>query len=132
MAASEEIHDVAEIPRRPCPAPIVERVHESQHPARLVRLARLFPAPVAHAAPPVMIMVIEPMSGPQSSTMEASAKNLQYAVKRDNDAGGVLDRKLTSSSVTTCSARKTEKTVLTELNGSITHFVMQGIGANVR
>ncbi|CAB3723821.1 hypothetical protein R8871_05112 [Paraburkholderia graminis C4D1M] len=91
----------------------------------------IFPAPVAHAAPPVKIMVIEPMSGPQSSTMEASAKNLQYAVKRDNDAGGVLGSKIDLQFCDDKFSPKDGKDCLDRAIGSDTHFVMQGIGANV-
>ncbi|MEX3937185.1 branched-chain amino acid ABC transporter substrate-binding protein [Paraburkholderia phymatum] len=85
----------------------------------------------AHAAAPIRIMVIEPMSGPQSSTMELSAKNLQFIVKRDNAAGGVLGSKIELEFCDDKFSPKDGKNCLDRAIGNDVHFVMQGVGANV-
>jgi branched-chain amino acid transport system substrate-binding protein len=85
----------------------------------------------AQAAPPIKLMVIEPLSGAQSPTMEASTKSLQFIVKRDNDAGGILGSKV---DVEFCDDKfnpKDGKNCLDRAIGSDVHFVMQGIGTNV-
>jgi branched-chain amino acid transport system substrate-binding protein len=86
---------------------------------------------VAHAAAPIKIMVIEPMSGPQSPTMESSAKNLQFIVKRDNDAGGILGSKVELEFCDDKFSPKDGKNCLDRAMGNDVHFVMQGIGTNV-
>ncbi|SKD02188.1 amino acid/amide ABC transporter substrate-binding protein, HAAT family [Burkholderia sp. YR290] len=85
----------------------------------------------ALAAEPIRIMVIEPLSGPQSSTMEASSKNLQFAVKRDNEAGGILGSKIDLQFCDDKFSPKDGKNCLDRAIGNDVHFVMQGIGANV-
>ncbi|MGF6872788.1 branched-chain amino acid ABC transporter substrate-binding protein [Paraburkholderia sp. MM5477-R1] len=85
----------------------------------------------AQAGPPIKMMLIEPLSGPQSSTMEASSKNLQYAVKRDNDAGGILGSKVDLELCDDKFNPKDGKTCLDQAIGNDVHFVIQGIGANV-
>jgi branched-chain amino acid transport system substrate-binding protein len=76
-------------------------------------------------------MVIDPMSGPQSSTMEASAKSLQFVVKRDNDAGGILGSKIDLQFCDDKFDPKDGKNCLDRAIGEDVHFVMQGIGTNV-
>jgi branched-chain amino acid transport system substrate-binding protein len=85
----------------------------------------------AHAGAPIKMMVIDPLSGPQSSTMEASAKNLQYAVKRDNDAGGILGSKVDLQMCDDKFNPKDGKNCLDRAIGDDVHFIMQGIGTNV-
>ena len=86
---------------------------------------------VAHAAAPIKIMVIDPMSGPQSLTMQSSAKNLQFAVKRDNDAGGILGSKIDLEFCDDKFDPKDGKNCLDRAIGNDVHFIMQGIGTNV-
>lgn len=86
---------------------------------------------IAHAAAPIKIMVIDPMSGPQSPTVESSGKNLQFIVKRDNDAGGILGSKIDLEFCDDKFSPKDGKNCLDQAIGNDVHFVMQGIGTNV-
>jgi branched-chain amino acid transport system substrate-binding protein len=86
---------------------------------------------MAHAAAPIRIMVIDPMSGPQSPTMESSGKNLQFIVKRDNDAGGILGSKIELEFCDDKFNAKDGKNCLDRAIGEDVHFVMQGIGTHV-
>jgi branched-chain amino acid transport system substrate-binding protein len=85
----------------------------------------------AHAAAPIKIMVIDPMSGPQSPTMESSAKSLQFVVKRDNDAGGILGSKVELEFCDDKFNPKDGRNCLDRAIANDVHFVMQGIGTNV-
>jgi branched-chain amino acid transport system substrate-binding protein len=94
-------------------------------------IAALACGSAARAAEPIKIMLIDPLSGPQSATMEATTKNLQYAVKRTNDAGGVNGTKI---ELLTCDSKfspKDGRDCLDRAIGSDVHFILQGIGANV-
>ncbi|WP_176120385.1 branched-chain amino acid ABC transporter substrate-binding protein [Paraburkholderia youngii] len=86
---------------------------------------------LAHAGQPLRIMLIDPLSGPQSATMQATSRNLEYAVKRDNDAGGLLGQKI---ELTTCDSKfnpKDAKSCLDRAIGSDIHYILQGVGNNV-
>ncbi|HEV3106516.1 MAG TPA: branched-chain amino acid ABC transporter substrate-binding protein [Trinickia sp.] len=100
--------------------------------ARIAAMAAtLTCANVAHAAQPLRVMLIDPLSGPQSATMEATTRNLQYAVKRDNDAGGLFGSKI---ELTTCDSKfspKDAKNCLDRAIGSDIHYILQGVGNNV-
>jgi branched-chain amino acid transport system substrate-binding protein len=123
---------------------MLKKLSAAAHMTRVTRIARITLRTVltlaacaaafdaAHAAPPpIRIMVIEPMSGPQSPTMEASAKNLQYIVKRDNAAGGLLGAPIELEFCDDKFNPKDGKNCLDRAIGNDVHFVMQGIGTNV-
>jgi branched-chain amino acid transport system substrate-binding protein len=85
----------------------------------------------AFAAETMKVMLIDPMSGPQSATMERALKNLQYAIKRDNDAGGLAGAKV---ELVVCDSKfnpKDGKNCLDRAIGEDIHYVFQGIGSNV-
>lgn len=104
---------------------------------RISRLSSLAMLPIAlacgaaTAADPIKVMLIDPISGPQSATMERSIKNFQYLIKRDNDAGGLLGNKV---ELVICDSKfnpKDGKNCLDRAIGDDIHFVIQGIGSNV-
>ncbi|MFZ6648862.1 branched-chain amino acid ABC transporter substrate-binding protein [Undibacterium sp. TJN25] len=83
------------------------------------------------AAEPIKVMLIDPMSGPQSATVERASKNLQYAIKRQNDAGGLKGRQV---ELVTCDSKfnpKDGKNCLDRAIGDDIHYVFQGVGSNV-
>ena len=85
----------------------------------------------AFAAEPIKVMLIDPMSGPQSATVERASKNLQYAIKRDNDAGGLQGRKVDLSICDSKFNPKDGKSCLDRAIGEDIHYVFQGVGSNV-
>jgi branched-chain amino acid transport system substrate-binding protein len=77
------------------------------------------------------VMLIDPLSGPQSATLERSLQNFKWAVKRDNDAGGMAGAK---AELVTCDSKfnpKDGKNCLDRAIGEDIHFIIQGIGSNV-
>jgi branched-chain amino acid transport system substrate-binding protein len=93
--------------------------------------AAAFPALPALAAEPIKIMLTDPLSGPQSATVERATRNLQYAIKRDNDAGGIQGRKV---ELITCDNKfnpKDGKNCLDRAIGEGIHYIFQGVGSNV-
>jgi branched-chain amino acid transport system substrate-binding protein len=89
------------------------------------------PAQAAEAGAPVRVMLIDPLSGPQSATLERASKNLEYAVKRQNDAGGLIGKKI---ELTLCDSKfnpRDGKNCLDRAIQSDTRFIMQGVGSNV-
>jgi branched-chain amino acid transport system substrate-binding protein len=85
----------------------------------------------ALAAEPIRIMLTDPLSGPQSATVERASKNLQYAIKRDNDAGGIRGRKI---ELVLCDNKfnpKDGKNCLDRAIGAGIHYIFQGVGSNV-
>jgi branched-chain amino acid transport system substrate-binding protein len=85
----------------------------------------------AHAEDVRKVMLIDPLSGPQSSTMERATQNLQYAIERDNAAGGVLGRK---TALITCDDKfnpRDGKSCLDRAIQEDVHYIFQGVGSNV-
>jgi branched-chain amino acid transport system substrate-binding protein len=85
----------------------------------------------AQAADTLKVMLIDPLSGPQSGTMERSVRNFQYAAKLDNDAGGVAGAKV---ELVTCDSKfnpKDGKNCLDRAIGEGIHYIIQGIGSNI-
>jgi branched-chain amino acid transport system substrate-binding protein len=85
----------------------------------------------AQAADAFKVMLIDPLSGPQSATVVRAMQNLQFAIKRDNDAAGVLGVK---AQLVTCDDKFNPKDGKNCLDRAIQegiHYVMQGVGSNV-
>ncbi|SOE71000.1 amino acid/amide ABC transporter substrate-binding protein, HAAT family [Burkholderia sp. D7] len=85
----------------------------------------------ARAEDTLKVMLIDPLSGPQSATVERATQNLQFSIKRDNDAGGVLGTKV---QLITCDDKfnpKDGKNCLDRAIQDDIHYVMQGVGSNV-
>jgi branched-chain amino acid transport system substrate-binding protein len=109
--------------------------HDAGAARRFLRLAVL-PLALACAAPALAaetlkVMLIDPMSGPQSVTMERALKNLQFAIKRDNDAGGLAGAKV---ELVVCDSKfnpKDGKNCLDRALGDDIHYIFQGLGSNV-
>ena len=98
--------------------------------ASIAAICALGAGPV-RAADTIKIMLTDPLSGPQSSTMERAQKNLEYLIKRENEAGGLLGKKV---ELVTCDNKfnpKDAKNCLDRAIGDSVHFVLQGIGSNV-
>jgi branched-chain amino acid transport system substrate-binding protein len=93
-------------------------------------LAGALPAQAQPAAS-FKVMLIDPLSGPQSATLERSLQNFKFAVKRDNDAGGMAGA---NAELVTCDSKfnpKDGKNCLDRAIGEGVHFIIQGIGSNV-
>jgi branched-chain amino acid transport system substrate-binding protein len=85
----------------------------------------------AQAPSTFKVMLIDPLSGPQSATLERTLQNFKWAVKRDNDAGGMAGAK---AELVTCDSKfnpKDGKNCLDRAIGEDIHFIIQGIGSNV-
>jgi len=96
-----------------------------------IALALTLDCGAAKATEPLKVMLIDPLSGPQSATLERASKNLEYAVKRQNDAGGLIGKKI---ELTMCDNKfnpRDGKNCLDRAIQSDTHFIMQGVGSNV-
>jgi branched-chain amino acid transport system substrate-binding protein len=88
-------------------------------------------AGAAFGAEPIKIMLTDPLSGPQSATVERASRNLQYAIKRENDAGGIRGRKV---ELVLCDNKfnpKDGKNCLDRAIGEGVHYIFQGVGSNV-
>jgi len=94
-------------------------------------MLQLFTTGAVHAAETIKIMLTDPLSGPQASTMERAQKNLEYLIKQDNAAGGILGKKV---ELVTCDNKfnpKDGKNCLDRAIDGDIHFVLQGVGSNV-
>jgi len=97
--------------------------------AAAVALACALPAYAQQ--PTFKVMLIDPLSGPQSATLERTLPNFKWAVKRDNDAGGMAGAK---AELVTCDSKfnpKDGKNCLDRAIGEDIHFIIQGIGSNI-
>lgn len=90
-----------------------------------------FGAAPARAADTIKVMLNDPLSGPQSNTMERAQKILEYMIKRDNDAGGFAGKKVELVPCDNKFNPKDGKNCLDRAIDQGIHYVIQGIGSNV-